>query len=255
MSGRATSLAVLLVACAPKVPPNSGEPWPEARDPERRTQRDDNDELWTVVRAEHFVIAIPDGWRELTVPDEAVQLLRVGDGIGIPPLDEYGAPLQAGFVVEKVPGIFPTPEALADELLGQLDADPSAHLIGPPMRRGIALCDGRPAEFVAVEFVREGEERKSLFTQVLTSDDEGVGWATSGYLITGADSHVSTMDSLAATWMAAHALSFCFDPKQFDEAGVREAYAVMEQVDASISDGDESDEKRLPIDKVGLPKK
>jgi hypothetical protein len=207
---------------------------------------DANGEPWVVVKNADFAVAVPDGWEEVPPPDGHVQLMRVGDGVGIPPIDEFGQPLQAGIIVEKRQGDFADGSALADTLLAGLEGDESVELTAPPARSEMILCDGTPAEFVVVGFQRPGEQRKSLFTQVFAGEN-GEGWIASGYLVSGPLSGVTEPDSLAATWMASHTMSFCPEPTAFDDSAVRVAYDALEQAMEEAMQEIEGDEGREPV--------
>lgn len=249
-------------ACTPKAPPEAAAERPvrvsgdEERRAEARSDRDEqqvaegegaspldamtdsdaNGELWSVVRTEDYAVAVPDGWHDVAPPADNVVLLRVGDGIGIPPIDEHGEPLQAGMIVERREGEFENAEQITNLLLSELTDDPAAELIGEPVRTEIALCDDTPAEFVAVAFNRPAERRKAVFTQVFAIDEAKDGWVASGYLVSGPDSAVTDMESLATTWLASHVLSFCPEPTNFDVAGVRAAYNALEAAMAAAEE-------------------
>lgn len=249
MSVRLVAALILLGACTPKNTPETAavEATPAASPEEIAgapiADADGNGEIWQVIRGDGFAMAIPDGWLEMDPPDDSVKMVRIGDGIGIPPVDEQGQPLQAGFVVETHPGPYEDPKQLAEELIATLKSDDGARIQGEPYVRDIVLCDGSPAEFVAVEFERPAQARKSLFTQVVSADDEGNGWVTSGYVVTGEESQVSSQESMAAAWLASHVLSFCHDEAKFDESIVRKAYAILQSMpdgpDETVADDDE----------------
>ena len=188
---------------------------------------DGNGEMWTVVHEAGFSIAVPDGWVAYSAPDAGFRMLRIGDGIGLPTEDEYGAPLQAGVAVETrdEPA---NPNELADLQVEQLQTDPAVAITFEPFRHTVVLCDGRDAEFLLVGFARPDERRKSIFAQVYSVDDDGHPWVSSGYFITGLHSAVTDAESLATTWIAAHALSLCISPGEFSDTGIRAAYRALD---------------------------
>jgi hypothetical protein len=183
---------------------------------------------WEVVRAGSASIAAPKDWRSVRSPQRQMLLYRQGDGIGVPAVDETGAPLQIGLTVER---FAKTKESLKEGIEGLVKAtkkNPRLEQIGKESMDSLKLADGNDAMLLTMEFVKD-TDRHSLQMKMLVKDKEANGWVISGFLVGGKDSKIPTPDSDLAKWLRAHLESFVFDAQKFDEKKLRVAYDKREK--------------------------
>ena len=177
---------------------------------------------WEKVSGEGFAIAVPAGWRTFDMGGRMV-LFRQGDGIGVPLVDETGAPIQIGLTVEKFAGTTDTIEEGAKKLAQNARNNPRLKLIGEEKIEPVKLADGTDAMLVTTRFIKEGT-RGSLQLKMVVKDQASNGWVVSAFLVSGKESKVPVEDSPLAKWLRAHVVSFCFDGAKMDEGAMKKAY-------------------------------
>ena len=156
-------------------------------------------------------------------------LFRQGDGIGVPPVDETGSPLQIGLTVERFPNTKQSPKEGAEALLKNAKRSGRLELVSNAME-DITLADGTTAVLLTTEFIKE-KHRRSLQMKLVTKDKDGNGWVTSAFLVGGKDSQWPTKDSAPATWLKAHVISFVLEPDAMDEAKLTAAYEERDKAE------------------------
>jgi len=166
-------------------------------------------------------IAVPKEWRSLPVP---IGLFRVGDGIGVPAVDETGEPLQIGMSVQKFGVAKESLQEMASTLSDAAKNAPNLEPAGKEIVEPIKLADGTNALLLTFEFIKEGS-RRSLQMKLVTKDAGNVVWIASAHLVGGKNSGWPKPGSSLAKWLAAHLTSLTFDAKKFDAAKVEAAYA------------------------------
>jgi hypothetical protein len=183
---------------------------------------------WEVVRAAGASIAVPKDWRAVKSPQRQMLLYRQGDGIGVPAVDETGAPLQIGLTVER---FAKTKESLKEGAEGLVKATSNnARLkqIGKESVDPLKLADGNEGMLLTMEFIKD-TDRHSLQMKMLVKDKETNGWVISGFIVGGKDSKIPTANSDLTKWLRVHLESFVFEDKKLDEKKLRDAYDKREK--------------------------
>jgi ankyrin repeat protein len=182
------------------------------------------DPTWEIYGDEEFCLIIPRGWRQATSDIQLmhpnIQLYLSGDGIGVPPVDETGEPLQIGLSVEKtyVQGSL---EERATNLVNSFHVDPRLELFGKEHREWLELSDGTPALLLTTEFIKDSY-RHSIHMKMLLTDQYDISWVVGGWVVGGKESRVPTEESELTQWLRTYILSFCFDCTQVRASGEAE---------------------------------
>lgn len=179
---------------------------------------------WEVEHSEEFSVAVPRGWRRFPLPAASRPLHLIGDGIGLPALDDTEQPLQAGFMVERFAATEEPAATGAKENLNGLKTSPLFEILGEPTVQEVKLSDGTPAALLTVEFLRKDKNRKSHFMKLFAKDQNSVGWVVTAFLVAGKDSQFATKHPEIPRRLKAQVLSFCFDKAKFSDAGVKAAH-------------------------------
>jgi hypothetical protein len=177
---------------------------------------------WEKVSGDGYAIAVPAGWRTFDMGGP-MMLFRQGDGIGVPVVDETGAPIQIGLTVEKFVRTTDTLEEGAKKMARNAKNNPRLKLVGEEKTEPLKLADGTDAMLVTTRFIKE-QTRGSLQMKMVVKDQASNGWVVSGFLVSGKDSKVPVEGSPLAMWLRAHVVSFCFDGAKVDEGAMKRAY-------------------------------
>jgi hypothetical protein len=167
-----------------------------------------------IIRLVEYAIAVPLGWRDFRQVPRRFVLFRQGDGIGVPPIDETGAPLQVGLTIEKFRSGMSAKEGAA-ELEAAARAAPQLELIGEPKQEPITLADGTEAILLISDFVKEGH-RHSLQLKLLATDARANAWVVSAFAVGGKESAWPSPSSALGRWLRAHLITFVLDPAKLD---------------------------------------
>jgi hypothetical protein len=176
---------------------------------------------WEIVTVGTGFIAVPKGWRDGGPATARMLLFRQGDGIGVPVLDETGAPLQVGMTVEKFPQTKGSLKEGIEGLLKRAKNDQRLELVGKEVVETLKLSDGTEAMLLTAEFIKD-KDRKSLQMKMLVKDGESNGWVISAYLVGDKDSKLPVASSYLGQWLRVHVTSFCFDKTKLDESKLKE---------------------------------
>ena len=169
-------------------------------------------------------VAVPAGWKEILRPNPRLVLSRVAEGVGLPAVDENGAPIQAELTVEKHPGTGDTLKEGAAGLVGRAKGTRGLELVGKEKAETVTLADGTEAALLTMEFI-QGGTRRTLWMKLLAKDGAENGWVVSRYVIGGQDSKLPTRDRELVRWVRAHLTSFCFEKAKLDEDKLKKAHA------------------------------
>ena len=152
-------------------------------------------------------------------------LFRQGDGIGVPSVDETGAPLQIGLTVERFPAAEQSTETIGRELVKGATKDPRLEKVGKESVEAVKLFDQTEATLVTTEFIKSGN-RRSLQIKLIGKDAAGQIWIVSGFLVGGRDSKWPTPTSKLGAWLRAHVISLTLTSKDVDQKSLEAAYQI-----------------------------
>ena len=159
-----------------------------------------------------FALVIPPGWRNITELASGNRKLYLnGDGIGVPAMDETGAPLQVGMMVEMWANTKDSLEKGVESLISNARRNRRLEFVNEAKVDSYRLNDGTSAALLTMEFIKEGS-RRSLQMKLLAKDSNSSGWIVSAFVVGGKDSTIPTADSTVVKLLRAHVTSFCFDP-------------------------------------------
>jgi len=184
-------------------------------------------QAWEVVKGEGFGIVAPAGWRNFEAGGRYV-LFRQGDGIGVPMVDENGAPVQVGLTVEKYSGQRGTVEEGIKSLAANARRNPRLVVVGEDVVEKVKLDDGTDAMLLITRFVKDGT-RGSLQMKMLAKDQAGNGWVVSAFVVAGKESKLPVAESGVGQWLRAHVASFCLDAAKVDAGKLKGAYEKRER--------------------------
>lgn len=161
-----------------------------------------------------FSMAVPTSWtvRDGFAGEDSIH--RVGDGIGLPAVDEGGAPLELGLMVERMGGsdLSTAVELLRKELV-------RAHGDATVRDEAVALCGGREGVLLTADFAAGG--RHTLNQTLVGVDAEGAPWKANIYIHTGPQSRLSTAGGELAPTLRPWLLTFCGQPGTHHSAPLR----------------------------------
>jgi hypothetical protein len=180
---------------------------------------------WDTASFESAKIAVPQGWRIMDGMKRTMPLFRQGDGIGVPSVDETGAPLQIGLTLERFPAAKESTETIGRELAKAATKDPRLEMVGKESVEAVRLFDQTEATFVTAEFIKSGD-RRSLQMKLIGRDAAGKIWIATGFLVGGRDSKWPTPNSKLGAWLRAHVISLTLTNKGIDEKSLETAYQV-----------------------------
>lgn len=181
---------------------------------------------WEAVAVGSGRVAIPKGWGDFRGIRPPMIMHRVGDGQGVPPVDETGAPLQIGMTAVKLPVAKGTAGEVMEGLVEEAKHAPRLEMVGEAKVEDLALADGTAAKLLTAEFIKEGR-RRSLQMKLVAKDDRGTAWIVSGFLVGGKESRWPTPEGKYARWLRAHLASFSLDAAKFDPAPVDAAHEQL----------------------------
>lgn len=150
-------------------------------------------------------------------------IYRQGDGIGVPGVDETGAPLQIGLTVEKFPAAEESTETIAKELARIATKNPQLKIVGKESVEPVKLSDQTAATLLTAEFIKEGS-RRSLQMKLVAKDSKGQLWIATGFLVGGEESKWPTPKSKLGMWLRAHLVSLTLTGKDVDQKNLETAY-------------------------------
>lgn len=150
-------------------------------------------------------------------------IYRQGDGIGVPAVDETGAPLQIGLTVEKFPPAKESTETIARELAKGATKNPQLEMVGKELVEAVKLFDQTAATLVTTEFIKAGS-RRSLQMKLIGKESNGQIWIVTGFLVGGKDSTCPTPKSKLGTWLRAHVVSLTLTRTEVDQKSLDAAY-------------------------------
>ena len=154
------------------------------------------------VDQEAWSMAVPVSWAVRDGTRGEGSVVRVGDAIGLPPVDENGALLEIGLVVDRGAG-----GDLAEAVELHRKALLREHGDATTVEEEVALCKGRRGVVVQAIFA-EGE-RHTLRQTLLALDGQGHPWQAALSIRTGATSRLSTKDGELAPTLRPWLLTFC----------------------------------------------
>ena len=178
---------------------------------------------WETVSTGSAKVAVPKGWRNMDGIENTMPVYRLGDGIGVPVVDETGAPLQIGLVVEKLPPAKKSTEALAREAVKDAMKDPRLQLVGKESVESVTLSDQTTATLETTEVIKAGSRRK-LQMQLYAKDSRGQVWVVTGFLVGGKTSQWPTPRSRLGAWLRAHIVSLTLTGTAIDSKRLQAAY-------------------------------
>jgi hypothetical protein len=150
-------------------------------------------------------------------------IYRQGDGLGVPAVDETGAPLQIGLTVEKFPPAEESTETIAKELARSATKNPQLKMVGNESVEAVKLSDQTAATLVTTEFIKGGD-RRSLQMKLIGKDGKGQIWIVSGFMVGGKESKWPTPKSKLGVWLRAHLVSLTLTGKDIDQKNLEAAY-------------------------------
>lgn len=198
----------------PAVTQNSSE-----SEPSQTASTTEASEVWEVVQLGGASLAVPKSWRTMDGMG-GTKLLRIGDGIGLPPVDEIGGPLQVG-IAGKQHGSYSSLEQLVTELANEMSKDPKVEKVLNRKEESVQLCGNQMGSFVQVQFDKGGTERRSLYQQVAMIDRNGVGWSIAAFIVASRESRLTQSSSELAQALAVWPKSLCAAPDEVNLAPVR----------------------------------
>lgn len=182
---------------------------------------------WETVSSEPARIAVPKGWRSFDGIKRTMPLLRQGDGIDLPMVDETGDALQIGLSVERFPAAKESTDTIGRELAKGATKDPRLEMVGKESVEAIKLFDQTEATLVTTEFIKSGS-RRSLQMKLIGKDATGQIWIVSGFLVGGKESKWPTPNSKLGVWLRAHVVSLTLTSKDVDPKGLEGAYKARD---------------------------
>jgi hypothetical protein len=191
---------------------------------------------WDLVSADSAAIAVPKDWRRFDGMQPTMPIYRQGDGIGVPSVDETGAPVQIGLTVEKFPPEADDTDAIAREITKGAALNPELKMVGQGKFEALVLSDRRKATLVTTEFLK-GTQRRSYYMKLVTKGDSGEVWVATGYIVAGRDSELPNPKSALAVWLRAHVVSLMVTKRELDRNALEAAYATwLEKQDPAPGD-------------------
>jgi hypothetical protein len=178
---------------------------------------------WETASADPAKVAVPKGWRSMDGIKRTMPIYRQGDGIGVPAVDETGAPLQIGLTVERFPPAEESTETIAKELAKGSMKNPQLEMVGKESVEAINLADQTAATLVTTEFIKGGS-RRSLQMKLIGKDSKGQVWIVTGFLVGGKESKWPTPKSKLGTWLRAHVVSLTLAGTEVDQKALEAAY-------------------------------
>jgi hypothetical protein len=183
---------------------------------------------WEAIAVGPGKLAIPKGWHNFRGIRPPMIIYRIGDGIGIPLVDETGAPLQMGMTVVKRLAAKGSATEIMDGLVEEAKQAPRLELVGEATVEDVTLADGTTAKLLTAEFIKEGR-RRSLQLKLVAKDGQGTAWIVSGFLVSGKESQWPKPGSKYAGWLRAHVASLSLDAEKFDSGPVDAAHKLIEE--------------------------
>jgi hypothetical protein len=182
---------------------------------------------WEVASSGKVSVAVPKDWRSFDGIQPAMVIYRQGDGIGVPMVDETGAPLQIGITVEKFPPSEDSIEVIAKKTSEGALRDPRMQIAADDIVEPLTLSDQTKAVYLTKQLIKS-VHRRSLQMKLFTKDPEGNVWVVSGYIVGGKDSRTPTPKSPLALWLRAHLASATVTGKPIDSKPLQSAYRKPE---------------------------
>jgi hypothetical protein len=141
-----------------------------------------------------FTLSVPKGWRsQKSLLSSNMLLFMLGDGKGLPALDENGSPLQVGITVER----FATEETLDEGIAALVKAAKQAsqlRIAAEPTVEETQLRGKTRAKVLTTEFIKPSG-RRSLQLKVCLKGRESDAWVVSGWVVAGERSVLPKPDS------------------------------------------------------------
>lgn len=181
---------------------------------------------WEAIPVGGGKIAIPKGWRDFRGIRPPMIIYRIGDGIGIPLVDETGAPLQMGMTVDEIKAAKGSAGEIMEGLVKEAKRAPRLEMVGEAAVEDVALADGTAGKLLTAEFIKEGR-RRSLQMKLVAKDGQGTAWIVTGFLVGGKGSEWPKPGSRHAKWLRAHLASLSLDAAKFDPGPVDEARKLL----------------------------
>ncbi len=178
---------------------------------------------WEVASSNTTSVGVPRDWRSFDGIQPAMVIYRQGDGIGVPMVDETGAPLQIGITVEKFPPSADSIDAIAKRTSEGALRDPRMQIAADDIVEPVTLSDQSGAVFLTKQLIKS-VHRRSLQMKLFTKDAAGNVWVVSGYIVGGKDSRIPTPKSALALWLRAHLVSATVTGKPIDTKSLESAY-------------------------------
>lgn len=196
-----------------KTKPDAPAEKPEGGDKEKP----DDGKPFEIVRFDAAGLAVPKGWRVQPTASRQMLAARIGDGIGVPAVDETGEPLRIGVTVERFRAGKDSLDFGIEQLVKAAKANRRLEIVGQESIEKLKLADATEAALVSMEFINE-KSRRSLQLKLLVKDDKDKAWIVSGFLVGGKESKLPTAKSELAQWLRSIVLTFCLDAAKIDTA-------------------------------------
>ena len=185
--GGAAVVAAGLVAASAGHSPAAHTTGPSTRPADPGDRREMLPPAGKPVEASGIRLAVPEGWGRFTALEQGSRVVHlVGDGKGLPAVDERGGPLQVGLSIERFAGDA-TVDARVESLTAESKAAPGRTLVGQVETETVKLAGGADGRMMYVTFDK-GRGRKSFYEKLVVADPRGGTWVVTGWIVASADS-------------------------------------------------------------------
>ena len=154
-----------------------------------------------------FSIDVPKNWRRFKPGERGSRVLHlVGDGMGLPPVDEKGGPLQVGLSVERFQ-VEESVETRVDHLKVEASHAPGRVLIGEIETEPIKLNGGVDGTMIYTTF-EKAPNRKSFYEKLVVADPTGGTWVVTGWIVASPNSTLPRLGSALEKRLGSYVKSF-----------------------------------------------
>ncbi|MBI1371362.1 MAG: hypothetical protein GC159_01180 [Phycisphaera sp.] len=178
---------------------------------------------WEVIKVGNGAIAVPRGWRSFDGLKPTMPIMRQGDGIGVPLVDETSSPLQIGLTVELFPESSDSVRQTVDKLIDGAKRAPGLEQQGKESVKSLKLSDGTEALLLEIAFIKQ-KSRRSFQMKLVAKGPDSTTWIASGYLVGGKDSTWPINSGRLVEWLKAHVVSMTLNKERIDTKAVEAAY-------------------------------
>jgi len=179
---------------------------------------------WKIMRSPQLTIAVPLDWQQVNTKGMGnAVLLLIGDGRGIPALDENSRPIHARFLLENLPKEKAAPKDAIIAMTRNIRTDPRFRVLTPPKIEEFTLADGTAAAYGELECSDDPNIAK-LIQIVQAVDSKGLTWRAQTQISASADSKAARGDGYLGRWLRAHLRTMVFNGDKFSEDPLKPAY-------------------------------